>query len=86
MVRDGHRDRDTNIKRLINDLIETKLQRNREIGATQASRVDALSSPERRRRLAQPEDHVSPGEQKGFNSLAYLHGTRPDRAEVDRLV
>ena len=49
-------------------------------------RVDALSAPERRRRLAQPTDHVNPGEQKGFNSLAYLHGTRPDPAEVDRLV
>lgn len=86
MVRDGRRDNDPNVKKLVSDLIEIKLQRNREIGATQAGRVDALSTPERHRRLAQPADHVNPGEQKGFNSLAYLHGTRPDRAEVDRLV
>jgi hypothetical protein len=86
MVHEGRRDRDPNVKKLVSDLIEVKLQRNREIGATQAGRVDALGPPERRRRLAQPTDHVNPGEQKGFNSLAYLHGTRPDPAEVDRLV
>jgi hypothetical protein len=86
MVSDGRRDRDQTVKKLVSDLIEIKLQRNREIGATQAGRVDALSTPERHRRLAQPADHVNPGDQKGFNSLAYLHGTRPDPAEVDRLV
>ena len=86
MVHEGRRDHDPNAKKLVSDLIEIKLQRNREISATQASRVDALSTPERRRRLAQPTDHVNPGEQKSFNSLAYLHGTRPDPTEVDRLV
>jgi len=86
MVRDGRRDRDPNVRKLVGDLIDVKLRRNREIGAAQAGRVDALNAPERRRRLAQPADHVDPGEQKGFNSLAYLHGTRPERAEVDRLV
>jgi Nucleotidyl transferase AbiEii toxin, Type IV TA system len=86
MVHEGRRDHDPNAKKLVSDLIEIKLQRNREIGATQAGRVDALSTPERRRRLAQPTDHVNPGEQKSFNSLAYLHGTRPDPTEVDRLV
>ncbi len=86
MVREGRRDRDPNIKKLVSDLIEIKLQRNREIGATQARRVNALSTPERRRRLAQPADHVNPGEQKGFNGprLSPWDATRPRRGRPTR--
>lgn len=86
MVRNGRRDRKPEVKTLVNRLIEKKLSRNREVSANLASRVDGLSPSERRRRLEQPEDHVDPGQSKGFNSLAYLHGSRPDRTDLDLLV
>lgn len=86
MVHDGRRDRTPAVKSLVNGLIEKKLRRNREVSPNLASRVDALSASERRRRFEAPEDHVDPDGRKGFNSLAYLHGSRPDRADVDRLV
>jgi hypothetical protein len=86
MVHDGRRDHTPAVKSLVKGLVEKKLKRNRDVSANLAGRVDALSVAERRRRLEQPEDHVDPDERKGFNSLAYLHGSRPDRADVDRLV
>jgi len=86
MVRDGRRDRDPKVKKLVGVLVEKKLERNREVSPNLASRVDALSSSERRQRLEQPDDHVDPGGRRGFNSLAYLHGARPPRMEIDRLV
>lgn len=86
MVQEGRRDREPEVKTMVTGLIEKKLTRNRDVSANLASRVDALSASERRRRLEQPEDHVDPDQRKGFNSLAYLHGSRPDRTDVDRLV
>ncbi|HEY1458304.1 MAG TPA: nucleotidyl transferase AbiEii/AbiGii toxin family protein [Solirubrobacteraceae bacterium] len=86
MVGEDRRDRNAQVRGLVNGLIQKKLERNREVSSNLQSRVDALTSSERRRRLEQPEDHVDPDEHKGFNSLAYLHGSRPDRPDVDRLV
>ena len=86
MVQLGRRDREPDVRTLVRRLIVKKLGRNREVSANLASRVDGLSVAERRRRLEAPEDHVDPDERKGFNSLAYLHGSRPDRTDIDRLV
>jgi Nucleotidyl transferase AbiEii toxin, Type IV TA system len=86
MVREGRRDRSPELRRSVSGLIEKKLLRNREVSSNLQSRVDALTPSERRRRLEEPDEHVDPDTHKGFNSLAYLHGARPARADVDRLV
>jgi hypothetical protein len=86
MMNEAGRNRSPEVKGRMNSLIDTKLGRNRDVSASLANRVDALTPSERRRRLEEPEDHVDPDQHKGFNSLAYLHGPRPDRAQVDRLV
>ncbi len=60
MVSDGRRDRDPNVKKLVSDLIEIKLQRNREIGETasrscrRAQHPRAPSSPSAARRPREP--------------------------------
>jgi Nucleotidyl transferase AbiEii toxin, Type IV TA system len=86
MVREDRRDHDAELRASVSRLIDKKLHRNREVSSNLQSRVDALTRSERRRRLEEPDEHVDPDSHKGFNSLAYLHGTRPDRADVDRLI
>ncbi len=86
MVREDRRDHSAELQKSVNKLIDKKVRRNREISSNLRGRVDALTRSERRRRLEEPDEHVDPNSHKGFNSLAYLHGTRPDRADVDRLI
>jgi hypothetical protein len=84
----GRADLDTLVRARVRSVIERKLEVNQSVSAGHAKRVAALTTPERRRRLEQPDEHVDPD--RDFDTLSYLHGTRPSATSVktgiDRII
>lgn len=78
----------TDVRRRVCRVIEKKLSVNASVSSQHRSRVEALTPAERARRLTEPDDHVDP--MKGFDTLSFLLGERPEmatiRTSVDRYV
>ena len=90
MAAEDRRDRDPEARKRLRKLIEVKLDRNRALGEHIARRIVQLTPPERRIRLEEPDEHVDPANDKGFDKLSYLNGKPPHietlRGVVNRVV
>jgi hypothetical protein len=62
------------------DLIEAKLKGNRSVGDRIRRAVDELNAPRRVALLRNPERHLAAG--RGFETLSYIFGDRPDVADM----
>lgn len=84
----GQHHQEPTVRRRIRAVIEKKLAVNAGISTQHRRRVQALLPVERERRITDPDSHVDPT--KGFDTLSFLLGKRPEfatiKTNVDRYI
>jgi hypothetical protein len=70
----------------LSQLLKTKIDGNRKVGAKSREIVESLTPAEQRKRLLDPEEYVDPDPRKSFASLGYLHGEPLSPREMSEIV